>query len=131
MIVRERIEFERGIDPKSKMGLGLVTVEFQFMNVLYDDEAWEEGIYQLDLEDEDTYEVYENLKKIGVRYKIIPDLLNDDQPYIQITGTREQLAKVCEIYFGEPQERFLPLLKKWDGRKEEDFWRMINRELSL
>ena len=131
MIVRESIEFERGMDPKSKMGLGFVTLELQFMPVLYDDEAWEEGIYQFDMEDPETSQIVQDFKDIGIKYEIIPDLLNDDQPFIKFTGTREQMAKVLEIYRGEPAESFLPILRKWDGKSDREFGEMIEEEFDL
>ncbi len=124
-IVRENLEFKRGMDPKEAMELGLMTMPLIFENIIYDEEKWNDGIMEFDLEDSETKETYDQLKQIGVKWEI-PFSTADRNPEIIFTGTRDQIAKViAEVYLGEDLQTVKDAISQWDGTDIDDLWGML------
>jgi hypothetical protein len=116
--LNESIRFERGIDPKSKMGLGEVTVELDYHNFKLDDDG------NPDLEDEDTVAALEWLNDSGLKFKFQEETRTYGPVVVTLTGTREKMVPFVADYLDEPVEDIRDAMYKWDGKEEEDFWKL-------
>lgn len=124
-IVRESLEFERGKDPKKAMGLGLITIDLEFQGVIYDEDKWDAGIMEFDLSDPETKETYDQLKQIGLKWKI-PLPSGAYMPEIKFTGTRDQITiLLTEVYLQEDFQTIKDAMNKWDGRNTDDLWDIL------
>jgi hypothetical protein len=117
-IVKESIACGRGADPKTKMGLGLVTIELYYHKMLMD----EDDPTKPDMEDEDTAYAVEQLEESGLQYKFTPT--KHGSIIVTLKGSRDQMGPFVAEYLDDDVEDIKDAMYQWDGREEGDFWKL-------
>lgn len=114
--INESIRFERGIEPKTAMGLGLVEIELDYHNFILDDDG------NPDMDEEDTAYALQELKDSGLQFKFEPSSWGP--VLVKLKGTRDKMAPFVAEYLDEPVEDIKNAMYQWDGKDERDFWKL-------
>lgn len=115
--IYENINFERGRDPKSAMGLGMVEIELDYHNFILDDDG------NPDIEDEDTAYALKELQDSGLEYSL--EKSNWGPILVRLRGYRDQLASLIASYLDEPVGEVRNAFQQWDGVDETELWNLM------
>ena len=118
-----RAKFVRGKEPKSAMGLGMVTISLDYHNFEFDEEKLEDGIIAPDMDDQETVYAIEHLENSGLKYEFAGT--NYGPIEVTVTGTRDQMTPFIAEYLDEPVEMVRNAFSQWDGKDERDAWKLM------
>ena len=116
--IDEGADFERGKDPKSAMGLGMVEIELDYHNFHLD-----EYTGKPDMDDDDTAWAVSELKKSGLRYEFKES--GHGPVLVKLKGTRDQLAPFVAEYLDEPEDMVRNAFSQWDGIEVREVWKLM------
>jgi hypothetical protein len=118
-VVKESLEFQRGLDPKKAMRTGLMyTVELPVFNIEIDNET-----KKLDTSFEDTKYFANRLKKYNIKYEIT-SLVNGPhdtgQVDIELTGLKDDLIHIFVMFdaYGRSYKELKEVFANWYGDPE-------------
>lgn len=129
-IVRERLDFQRGLDPKQAMGIGLiVSFTSECTSVWWDDEK-----EKMNLSDPDTKYFHDYLKKHKIKYEYLgsegPGL---SVPRFRFTGFKKDIINLLMNHFNagafddeETRRRLNQLFQDYNEQRDvEKLWDIL------